>query len=193
MRVQSRFWRMRQTAAAVRHEDHVELLRGGVAPAGGIWADFGSGDGAFTLALAELLGPAARIHSIDRDERALGRQREHLHARFPTVDVRYASADFTAPLDLPTLDGIVMANSLHFVEQKLPVLELIRGYLADAGRLVIVEYDSDRGNRWVPYPLSYRSWQRLAAPAGFRETRLLHRVPSRFLGAIYSAVGIRDR
>ena len=41
------------------HSDHVRLLRDGVPQAGGVWADIGSGGGAFTLALADLLGPQA--------------------------------------------------------------------------------------------------------------------------------------
>ena len=36
------------------HTDHVNLLRDAVG-LGGTWADFGSGTGAFTLALAELI------------------------------------------------------------------------------------------------------------------------------------------
>ncbi len=46
----------------MNHDDHVALLRGGIAQPGGVWADFGSGTGAFTLALAELIGPTGVIH-----------------------------------------------------------------------------------------------------------------------------------
>ena len=35
------------------HTDHVNLIRAGVST-GGVWADFGSGGGAFTLALADV-------------------------------------------------------------------------------------------------------------------------------------------
>ena len=86
-----------------------------------------------------------------------------------------------------------MANSLHFVRDKAPVLALVRGYLSDGGRLVLVEYDADRGNPWVPFPLSFETWRTVAAEAGFRDTRRLASVPSRFLGSIYSAVTIRPR
>jgi hypothetical protein len=71
------------------------------------------------------------------------------------------------------------------------VLRLVRGYLRDGGRLVLVEYDTDHGNHWVPFPVSLRSWMTLAADAGFREIRPLASLPSRFLGSIYSAVSIR--
>ena len=42
-------------ADAMDHADHVRLIRGAVTP-GTTWAELGSGDGAFTLALAELVG-----------------------------------------------------------------------------------------------------------------------------------------
>ncbi len=67
------------------------------------------------------------------------------------------------------------------------MLALVRSYLRASGRLVLVEYDADRGNLWVPHPLSFTTWSRMAPEAGFLDTRLLGRVPSRFLNAIYSA------
>ncbi len=173
------------------HPDHVRLLRKGVLGGGKTWADLGSGKGAFTLALADLLGPTGSIHTVDRDARALQVQVRALRDAFPSVSVMPLVADFTMPLELPLLDGIVMANSLHFERDKLAVLRLARGYLRSAGRLVLVEYDTDHGNPWVPFPLSFRSWATVATEAGFRETQRLASVPSRFLGSIYSAMSLR--
>ena len=45
----------------LKHQDLVELIRAGVPGPGGVWADLGSGDGAFTSALAELVGASAMI------------------------------------------------------------------------------------------------------------------------------------
>ncbi len=170
----------------MNHADHVRLLRAAVAP-GGTWADPGSGTGAFTLALADLLGPAGVIHSVDRDSAALREQARELWTRFPQTTVHAQVADFTQPLDLPPLDGIVMANALHFVREKEPAVRRLREYLKPGGTFVLVEYDTDAGNHWVPYPLSFTTWETLAARCGFTSTRLLDSVPSRFLGSIYSA------
>src|ERR1041384_4828226 len=104
----------------MNHTDHVNLLRGGIPAPGGLWADLGSGTGAFTLALADLIGSSGQIISIDQDGNALRQQEREMQTRFPAVQVRYQQADFTRPLDLPPLDGIVMANSLHFHRNKVP-------------------------------------------------------------------------
>jgi ubiquinone/menaquinone biosynthesis C-methylase UbiE len=170
------------------HSDHVALIKGGIGSAGRVWADFGSGDGAFTLALAELLGPGGQITSVDKRAFSLRQQKRAMRAHYPDVEVQYLYADYTRPLDIPPLDGLIMANSLHFQRDKDPVLKLIRGYLQPWGRLILVEYNQDRGNTWVPYPLSFRTWQTVAQRNGFANTRLLARRPSRFMGEIYAAL-----
>jgi SAM-dependent methyltransferase len=156
-----------------------------------VWADLGSGDGAFTLALADVLGPGGRIHSVDTDAAGLRVQQRELPKRFPAVALEIHQADFTRPLELLKLDGIVMANSLHFHRDHAAVVRHVRNWLKPGGRFVLVEYDADRGNTWVPHPISYRTWERVSGGAGLTATRLLHSVPSRFLRAIYSALSIR--
>ena len=175
----------------MEHKDHVYLLTRGIAHRGGVWADFGSGTGAFTLALADLVGPMATLYSIDRNAAALQQQERTMRARFPEVAVRYLTADYTEALELPPLDGIVMANALHFQRDKERTLRRILRYLKPGGRFILVEYDTDRGNPWVPHPLSLRTWQLLAPQVGFSPVQLLATVPSRFLGRIYSALSTR--
>ncbi len=182
----------------MEHADHVRLLRDGVPGTGGeraVWADLGAGTGAFTLALAELLGPGATIYAVDRDAAALRRQERAMRARFPRTAVRYVVGDLARPagLALPPLDGVVMANVLHFFRDKAPLLAWVRDALEPGGRLLLVEYNADRGNPWVPYPLSYATWAALAARSGLDETRLLARQPSRFLGEIYSALSCKEK
>lgn len=175
----------------MNHNDHVHLLRKGASEQGGTWADLGSGTGAFTLALAELIGPTGRIYSVDKDTGALRQQERAMRDFSPMINVTYLNANFTRPLNLPPLDGIVMANSLHYVRNKDEQLQRVYDYLRPGGRLLLVEYNVDHGNMWVPYPLSFETWSTLAQHNGFVETRLLARRPSSFLKEMYSALSLR--
>lgn len=172
----------------MNHADHVNLLRGGIPGPGGVWADFGSGTGAFTLALAELIGATGEIYSVDKDRGALREQERALRARCPALRVHYNADDFARPLSLPPLDGLVVANSLHFHRDKEPIMRLMRGYLKPGGRMLLVEYNVDNGNFAVPFPISYPKWEALAERSGFEHTELLAVRLSRFLKEIYSAV-----
>ena len=176
------------------HADHVRLIRAGVTALPGAaplrrWLELGAGEGAFTLALADLLGSAAEITAIDRDAAALRRLAVELAARFPAARLTTVTADFGRPPALagPPYDGLLAANALHFVRDPAAVLARLVPLLRPAARVVVVEYDVDRGNPWVPHPFSYRTWRRIAADAGLVGTREIGRVPSRFLGAIYAA------
>ncbi len=175
------------------HADHVALIRDGVTGYGRTWADIGAGEGAFTLALADLLGPGGRIVAVDRDQRALVVNAQAVGARYPGIDLVVRRADFEAPLVLPLLDGIVAANSLHFSarDRQVEVVRRLATHLRPGGAFVVVEYDTDRGNPWVPHPFSEGTWERLASEAGLVETTRIGRVPSRFLGAIYAARSLR--
>ena len=171
----------------MNHSDLVALIEDGVQRDGRRWADLGAGEGAFTLALAELLGGGAHITAVDRDRGSMRGLAAEMGKRFPSVGLEVVVADFTRRLELSGLNGVLMANSLHFVRDKGPVLESVREMLLPGGCLIIVEYGADRGNPWVPHPFSYPSWERLAATAGYEGTRLLRTIPSRFLGTLYSS------
>jgi ubiquinone/menaquinone biosynthesis C-methylase UbiE len=175
------------------HTDHVNLLKPADFPRGGIWADFGAGSGAFTLALSELIGLSAEIYAIDKDRAGLGRlERSHREHFGTSQNLHLVRADFTGALSLPPLDGILMANSLHYFKDKIKVLRHVQSFLKLNGALLLVEYNADSGNPWVPYPLSFETYCGLAPRAGFSEPRLLATMPSRFLREFYSAVAYRQ-
>ena len=171
------------------HADHVALIAAGIGGAGGggRWLELGAGEGAFTLALADVLGPGGHILATDRDSAALRVAESRVRGQFPGTRLEIARLDFTDGVPAGPFDGVLAANTLHFVRDRRAILAAIRAAIAPGGRLVVVEYDADAGNQWVPYPFSFETWRREAVAAGFDEPRLLHRVPSRFLGAIYGA------
>jgi ubiquinone/menaquinone biosynthesis C-methylase UbiE len=170
------------------HNDHVNLLRPANLRPGGTWADFGAGSGAFTLAIRELIGLDATIYAVDKDKASLRALEKAHRTRFDTTrNLILLPNDFSQSLDLPPLDGVVMANSLHYFKDKEKLLRHIRGFLKPNGALLIVEYNVDAGNLWVPHPLSFGTYRTLAPRAGFTEPRLLAKHPSRFLKEFFSA------
>ncbi len=178
----------------MKHEDYVELLRGANLPPGGEWVDLGAGAGNFTMALRELVGPKVVLHAVDRDRSGLRQAERAFEQRFGnTKGLDLLQADFTQTLPLPLLDGILMANSLHFIKDKGKVLRHIREYLKPDGRLLLVEYNVDTGNLWVPHPLSFESFRTLAVENGFAEPMLVGRHPSSFLREMYAAQAIKSR
>ncbi len=173
----------------MNHQDHVTLLRPAGLAQGGVWADLGAGSGAFTLALRELAGPQARLYAVDRERARLRELERNFHDRFGSTEhLQLMVEDFARPLDLPPLDGVLMANSLHFFRDKESLLRHVGGWLKPQGMLLLVEYNVDRGNLWVPYPLSFETFRLLAPKAGFSEPRLLATHSSSFLREFYSAM-----
>lgn len=172
----------------MNHSDHVRLLRKAIpANSGGVWADFGSGIGAFTLALRDLAGEKVIIYSIDKDKRSLRAQKERFDEMFPSSNVEFISADFTQKLELLPLDGFVAANSIHFHKNITQTLKRLARYLKPGGKAVIVEYNVDAGNTWVPYPFSFTTLKQITKDAGLSEPELLDTEPSQFLNEIYAA------
>jgi ubiquinone/menaquinone biosynthesis C-methylase UbiE len=163
----------------------INLIKDGVKP--GLWADLGSGTGAFTLALKQLAGSDIEIYSVDANQKSLNEQKATFEKLFPDNKIHFLVQDFTKDLNLPKLDGILMANSLHFVKYKESFLEELKNLLKPDGRLLIVEYDTDQANPYVPHPLAFGNLEKLLIDRGF-EVKLLAHAPSRYQNRMYSAV-----
>jgi len=170
----------------------IELIRGGVPHTGGVWADLGAGTGNFTWALRELLGPPGTIYAIDRDGKAIRAQQEQLARGSPGAAIHPLQADFTQPMQLPRLDGALIANALHFISDQAAALRQVAHYLRPGGRVLVVEYDTAEPLRYVPYPVPFARFAGLAASAGLHGPALVGRRVSPSSGmAMYAAVAER--
>jgi ubiquinone/menaquinone biosynthesis C-methylase UbiE len=139
------------------------------------WADLGCGSGTFTLALQSLLPIGSQLTAVDKQ-----------HQKLP---VKFIKADFEKDnLDLANLDGILMANSLHYIRDKTKLIKKLETYFATNPAFLIVEYDTTRFSPWVPYPINYQKLQELFTSLGYGSIAELASVPSRFGGRMYSSL-----
>jgi len=150
-----------------------------------IWADLGCGSGLFTNALAHLLSMNSKIYAIDTNASQLNKIKEPKN-----ITIEKIHADFiNDELHVQKLDGILMANSLHFVENKPVFINKISTLLKPGGCFLIVEYNTDKANTWVPFPVSFTSLKILFSRAGYFSVEQIHEMPSRYNQAhIYAAV-----
>lgn len=176
------------------HDEAIALIGAGVVKRGGPWADLGAGSGTFTHALASLLGTGGVVYAVDRDAASLRRVSNEAKDD-SRAEIRTIVGDFTKPLELPRLDGVVLANSLHYVPyaDQPELLRRIARLLADDGSLIIVEYDRRSANQWVPYPISPAALANVARKAGLGPLTPLATRPSRYSGTMYSVSIARSK
>lgn len=159
------------------------LLAPAVPPGPAVWADLGAGDGTLTRALARRLGAGGSVVAIDREVHNLpeadGARIESVRGDIRDLDRLGAMPD--------RLDGALCANVLHFVLEAETVLAGLARRLTPGGRVVVVEYDRDRGSRWVPHPIARHRLGAIAEAAGL-DAELVDTRPSRYGGDLYVAV-----
>lgn len=152
-----------------------------------VWADLGCGSGTFTMALASFLLPGSLIYAIDSNAASL----QQIPAPYRGVDIQKHKADFiNEVLPFNAIDGILMANALHYVQHKNIFIQKIVTGLKQDGSFLIVEYDTDQPVPvWVPFPVSFGALQRLFRDAGFGTVMQLSKRPSVYRHApLYAAM-----
>ncbi len=174
----------------MQDNDAIALIRAAVTKPGGVWADLGAGSGVFTRALVTLLGPTGTVYAVDSDPGALRELDRRAAATAPGATVQTIIGDFTGPLDLPPLDGVLVANALHYVpySDQPTVVRRVASLLTEGAPMVVVEYDRRHANQWVPYPITSAALTALARDAGLGTPTVLGTRPSRYSGTIYSAI-----
>ena len=153
-----------------------------------LWLDLGCGTGLFTLALAHNLPVGSKIIAIDKDEKVLRK----IPATVNDVAIQTLAVDFVHDvLDVKEVDGILIANSLHYVKDKETLLKRLTSSVKANGVFLIVEYDREAENQWVPYPLTINATKALFKSLGFPSFHVLSKRPSAFGGYDMFAAIIR--
>jgi ubiquinone/menaquinone biosynthesis C-methylase UbiE len=138
------------------------------------WVDLGCGSGLFTYALAALLPEGSHIYAIDKNLASLDKHPKPEHTL-----IHLQHADFVSQeLSLPKLDGILMANSLHYVKDKPSLILKLSKHLKENGSFIIVEYNTEMANRWVPYPIRFETLKDIFKTLGYARIDKLREKPS---------------
>lgn len=170
----------------MKQEDAINLIGKAISQADilQLWADLGCGGGTFTSALAHLLPNGSSIYAIDRALQQLSKLMGN------NVSVSFIRADFEQPaFDFSNLNGILMANSLHYIKDKQLLISRLERFLSVDKKFVIVEYDTDIANQWVPYPISFAGLKELFTMSGYSKISKLGEQQSIFGdGNLYAAV-----
>jgi trans-aconitate methyltransferase len=173
----------------MRLRDAIEMLAdSGVESLGPTtWADLGCGDGTFTLALAHALASGSIIHAMDLDGSAL----RNIPATYKGVRITTHRGDFMRqPWPFADLDGIFMANSLHYVENQPAFIRACESHMERPWRFLIVEYDTNEATRWIPYPVGQTRAKTLFEREDYSSFRALSSRPSRYRRAPLYAIAI---
>jgi trans-aconitate methyltransferase len=148
------------------------------------WADLGAGTGLFTRALSALLPKGSVVYAVDKNREAIN------SIKLPdSIKLKLTAADIEHYLDLEDLDGIIMANALHFVKDKATFIDNMRSYIRPKAHVIIIEYNTSTANQWVPYPLTFDDLREMMLNHGFDHVIKIGEEPSRYnVGNIYSAL-----
>lgn len=162
----------------------IALIQKGIVPLSSpqTWADLGAGNGLFSEALFSILPPGSIIHAVDLHKQP---------SLQPHPSIIFHQADFVKDkLPIPALDGILMANSLHYVQEQVACIKQLKAHLHNgAGVFILIEYDTERGNQWVPFPISFARAQLIFRAAGFSKIEKIGERPSRYRrDSIYAAL-----
>ena len=146
------------------------------------WADLGAGSGLFTKALSSLLSSGI-IYAVDKDNTSF------INNDQTSARIQKAKQDFTKELAIEQCDGILMANSLHYVSDKQIFIHKIKQKLKKTGVMIVIEYERSNANPWVPYPIKFHELEKLMIATGFSSVQKIEETPSSFdRSMIYSAL-----
>jgi ubiquinone/menaquinone biosynthesis C-methylase UbiE len=139
-------------------------------------ADFGAGSGAYTLALAPLVGEEGRVYAIEIQKDVLSKIRSDAHAKgFAQVEVIWGDIDRPGGSRLAdaSVNVVLFSNILFQLEDRAAALREARRVLKAGGTLVIIDWQESFGGMG-PRPedvVSDEKARMLATRSGFELIR----------------------
>lgn len=153
----------------------INFIKAAIPNQKGTWADIGAGSGLFTQALDQLLVKESTIYAIDQNTATL--------KNLPLINCKLEviNQDYNQPFEPLELDGILMANALHFSSNPKATLENVLSLLKLDGRLIVIEYELNEPRApWIPYPITLKKLSSLAQELNLSSPKEIARMPSKF-------------
>jgi ubiquinone/menaquinone biosynthesis C-methylase UbiE len=121
-------------------QDDTDALLDAMEISEGDWvADVGSGDGDYTIPMAERVGPSGRVFAVDIDADALDELNDRLHENEIEHVTSVYSVEENPMLPTAGFDAILVRNAYHHFTAHERMLRHIKSALKPDGRLVIEE------------------------------------------------------
>lgn len=159
----------------MNHQTAKSLIEKGLHQRNGTWADIGAGTGVFTEVLRDLLEEGS-VYAVDKSPHALWSLPKMAQPQLIIED-----ANFTQPMDLPMLDGIVMANALHYTNNPIEILQNILKHLKKGGRFILVEYELTTPQPpWIPFPIAFEDFCKISSKVGLSFPKKIGEVASQY-------------
>lgn len=141
-------------------------------------ADFGSGAGYFSLAMAKCLKPSGRVIALDIWKPSLEALefRSKLEGLFNIIEPRWANLEDERGSNLPndSCDLVLISNILFEVEKKEKLIQEAKRVLRLEGYLVLIEWYPDKlPSQKKLYPINKDESVDLLEKSGFRVEREL--------------------
>lgn len=162
------------------HQEALQLIPpGSIVAKPQYWLELGCGTGTFTYALAHRLPANSSILAIDRSV-------QQLHST-ADVSITFQQADMRQFTPTKPVNGVLLANSLHYVEEQELFLKKMMQWFQQDIQILLIEYDTEQSSHWLPWPVSKQKVASFANRMSLSITFLGQRASVYQRSQIYSA------
>ena len=144
---------------------------------GGVWIDAGCGNGTYTFPLATL---ASQVIALDKNSNNLSFLDSKISLE---TNISTQQFDFSNPSWYKnSVDGILFGFSLHYDPVHTTALKHAYQQLKQGGKLVVIEYSSEKSVPWVPYPLPLKKLNKILNALSYSGIQVINTFPLRKKG-----------
>jgi ubiquinone/menaquinone biosynthesis C-methylase UbiE len=149
---------------------------------GQVVADIGAGSGLLEVPLARAVGPTGRVYAVEIDIGFFPEIRKRTEAA-GVSNVRTVLGKYADPaLPVKNIDVALFHDVIHHVDDRATYLKTLAGYIAPAGRIVVIDFEGGMGPHRAEPALEVTRTQLTAwmAAAGFTAVEDVKLFPDKY-------------